>query len=1381
MLIMVVLTFAAGVAVFTVMQRQAETVLAKSLALALQVRVERLDDTLEHGIASAAAITTHPHFVRALQGFEDVTLSPDRQAELLRTAQSLVPERFSAIALYDRNGDNMLRLGQFSTHPELSVPLVTSVPSITAVLLRDAGMWLRVDVDIVAGGKRIGRLQTQTRLPQIDAMFEEVGSLGKSGELALCAPLQQDMNCFHTRLSRHVIGRIPRHQRSGEALPMSYALAGRQGEIVAHDYRRREVVAAYSPVAKLGLGMVLKVDSAELFQPIQGQLKYIVPLLLGLLACGAVLLRWQVMPLVRRLVRSEGEARESNALLSASEANLSVLMTLSPVGIFRADPDVNAVYVNERLCEITGLSAEQLHDQGWVQALHPKDSERVTSAWYDTTHHGQPFHLEHRFLRPDGSVAWALTEATTQTDANGTVVGYIGTVTDITSRKHVEEALRSSEARYRNIVELSQEGIWQIDADSRTVFVNARMAEILGYTVAEMQGRSLFDFMDEDGKLIAARNVERRRQGIQEEHDFKFIRKDGNAVWTLLSTNPVLDPQGGYAGAFAMVSDITARRQAESALRDSEERYRSVITAMVDGVIILRPDLSIIACNPSAEHILGLTAEQMMGRTTNDPTWQTIHEDGSPFPGETHPVAVTLRTGKPQSNVIMGVRRPDGTDVWVSINSQPLIRAAETQPYAVAATFVDITERKRAERALIHSESNFRALTENANVGILVHYQGKHVFANPRLLGMLGYTLDEFCRTTMQDIVHPDEYPKVSARYLARMAGEDVPSVYETVLQARDGTPIPVELTSTTTTWEGLPGGLVLLQDISERRRAEEQMRKLSSAVEEIADTVIITSPDGVIEYVNPAFVRTTGYTREESVGQTPQLLKSGKQGQVFYQKLWQTILAGDTFSDVFINRRKDGELYYEEKTITPLKDANGRLTHFVATGKDVTERMQIQERLQYIAQHDALTDLPNRVLLFDILKRALARARRHDRLVAVLFIDLDRFKNINDSLGHEVGDLLLQQLSERFTRAVRGSDDMVARFGGDEFVILLDDVTENDIREIAQKVLNALSPPFKVDHQELFITASIGVSLFPNDGEDSSTLLKHADVAMYRAKDLGKNTYQFYSSDMSARAFERLTLESSLRHALDRGEFLLHYQPQLAISDGSIIGVEALLRWQHPDFGMVMPADFMSLLEETGLIVPVGEWVLKAACTQLRAWHDAGWTGLRMAVNLSARQFHSAELATSVQRSLALLDGGAERLELEITESVLMHNAAATEETLKQLAAMGCRFAIDDFGTGYSSLSYLKRFPINVLKIDRTFVRDIPGDTDDAAIVSTIVAMAHNLRLDVIAEGVETMDQLDFLSACGCDVMQGYLFSRPVPADEIKALLEASTKYAPR
>jgi len=567
---------------------------------------------------------------------------------------------------------------------------------------------------------------------------------------------------------------------------------------------------------------------------------------------------------------------------------------------------------------------------------------------------------------------------------------------------------------------------------------------------------------------------------------------------------------------------------------------------------------------------------------------------------------------------------------------------------------------------------------------------------------------------------------------------------------------------------------LIIGQDITERRKAEIQMQKLSRALEQTADVVQIADRDGIIEYVNPTFERVTGFTFADAVGRKTNLLKSGRQSQGFYENLWKAILSGNVFSDVFINRRKDGSLYYEEKTITPLRDTDGRISHFVATGKDITERVQTQERLAYMAQHDPLTELPNRTLLLDRLKQSLAGARWHNKRVAVLFVDLDRFKTINDTLGHEVGDRLLQQLAGRFQHSVH-EGDTVARFGGDEFVILLDDVaSEEDIVNVAQKVLKALTPPFEVDHQTLYVTASIGVSLFPNDGEDASTLLKNADIAMYRAKEAGKNTYQFYSADMSARAFERLTLESSLRRALDQGEFRLYYQPQVDVETGAIVGVEALLRWQHPEFGLVMPADFIPLLEETGLIVPAGEWVLQTACAQLAAWHAQGWRRLHLSVNLSPRQFQAQDLTTVVKRALDSCRGDPARLELEITEGVLVRHAPGTVEALESLDQLGVRMAIDDFGTGYSSLSYLRRLPIDILKIDRAFVRDIPHDPDDSAITSAIIALAQSLKLEMIAEGVENEAQRDFLRAQGCRVMQGYLFSRPQPPEDVTRLLQA-------
>ncbi len=562
--------------------------------------------------------------------------------------------------------------------------------------------------------------------------------------------------------------------------------------------------------------------------------------------------------------------------------------------------------------------------------------------------------------------------------------------------------------------------------------------------------------------------------------------------------------------------------------------------------------------------------------------------------------------------------------------------------------------------------------------------------------------------------------------------------------------------------------------DITELHQIETQMRILSSALEQTADLVLITNIDGVIEYVNPAFESTTGYSREDIIGTKPNLLRSGKHEPEFYQHLWETILRGDVFSEVFINARKDGSIFYEEKHITPIRNQQNKITHFVSTGKDISERMRVQERLHYMAHHDALTKLPNRNLFMDRLRQAMARARWHKRLIAVMFIDLDRFKTINDSLGHSVGDQLLIQLTQRLSSGVRAGDT-IARFGGDEFAILLDDIaSEKDISQLAKKILDTMITPFVIEGRDLFMTASIGVSIFPNDGEDADTLLRNADVAMYRAKDLGRNNYQFYSNEMSARAFERLTLENSLRHALKRMEFSLLYQPQMEIKNRRIVGVEALLRWQHPELGQILPSDFVPLLEETGLIDQVGEWVLQTALNQTAQWHAAGHDFLKVSINLSGRQFNNPNFITSLKSIVQNTGLNQNLIELELTESMLMRNASKTISALNNLHQFGISIAVDDFGTGYSSLNYLRRFPISTLKIDRSFIRDVIDDTDDRAITTAMIVMAQSLNLVVIAEGVETEAQINFLQSLDCHQVQGNICSAPVTANVISKMLLA-------
>jgi len=445
----------------------------------------------------------------------------------------------------------------------------------------------------------------------------------------------------------------------------------------------------------------------------------------------------------------------------------------------------------------------------------------------------------------------------------------------------------------------------------------------------------------------------------------------------------------------------------------------------------------------------------------------------------------------------------------------------------------------------------------------------------------------------------------------------------------------------------------------------------------------------------------------------------------------------------------------------------------------EISERKRAEERLNYMAHYDQLTGLPNRILFNDLLKQAMIEAAAHERLVALMFLDLDRFKTINDTLGHETGDALLKAVAERLRDCLRRGDT-VARLSGDEFALVFADMAHiDDASRLAQKILDRFTTPFRIGERDLFITSSIGITLYPFDQDDANTLLKNADAAMYRAKEQGRNNYQFYTSEMNVRALERLSFETNLRQALERDEFILHYQPKVDLVTGNVIGMEALLRWQNPELGLVSPAEFIPLAEETGLIVAIGEWVIRTACKQNKAWQAAGLPFLRISVNLSARQFKEKNIVERVAQALKETGLEARYLELELTES-LLQTPETTITPLKELHALGIHLSIDDFGTGYSSLSYLKRFPIDTLKIDRSFVRDITTDADDAAIANAIITMAHSLGMYVVAEGVETGEQLAFLCQRKCDSMQGYYFSKPLPADAFVSLIKEGRRLTP-
>lgn len=575
---------------------------------------------------------------------------------------------------------------------------------------------------------------------------------------------------------------------------------------------------------------------------------------------------------------------------------------------------------------------------------------------------------------------------------------------------------------------------------------------------------------------------------------------------------------------------------------------------------------------------------------------------------------------------------------------------------------------------------------------------------------------------------------------------------------------------------------LLVSRTIAAVRRAEDAIRLRDRALDASVNGVIITdraSGDNRIVYVNPAFEHITGYSGAEALGRNPDFLLSDDRDQPEFEIIRAALRERRPGHAVLRHYRKDGRMYWSETHVAPVRDEQGAVTHFVSVQNDITEARQYQEALAHQANHDALTGLPNRNLLRDRIAQAAAYAERYGHFVALAYINLDSFKVVNESLGHAAGDRLMQAAGERFGASVE-SADTVARVGGDEFSLVLHNQTNREFvaAEIG-RVLAAFARPFALEGREVYLTCSIGVALFPDDGRDPETLMKNAHSAMHRAREGGPGQYRFYDSEMNARASERLALASRLRRALEGSELTLHYQPQVALRSGAIVGAEALLRWSNPEFGTVPPAKFIPVAEATGLIVPIGDWALREACRQTRSWRDAGLPEVVVAVNLSTMQFRRGDIAERVAAALDASGLEAARLELEITESAVMHDADAAVGMLRRLKGLGVQLAIDDFGTGYSSLSYLKRFPVRRLKIDQGFVRGLPADSDDAAIVEAVISLGRSLGLEVIAEGVENRAQLEFLTRCGCDQIQGYLFSPPLPAADFARLLASGRSLA--
>lgn len=794
-----------------------------------------------------------------------------------------------------------------------------------------------------------------------------------------------------------------------------------------------------------------------------------------------------------------------------------------------------------------------------------------------------------------------------------------------------------------------------------------------------------------------------------------------------------------------------------------EERFRSIVTQVPGAVFRFRRDGTLEFVSDAIYEVCGYEAKVFMAGSTR--AWGNIVCTAD-RPRQRQLVQEALQSGK-RYEIEYRIFDAQGVERWVSECGQPEL-GADGRAAFVDGILTDISERKHDEMRIAALLAEQSVILDNVMFGIMFVRHRKIVSASHYSEVMFGYPAQMMVGQS-ESLIYPGT---LEYEYDAQIRYETIVTEgkfsCERQFKRADGSLIWCQVSGSALDPEQPEAGSIwVYADVSERKQAEEKLRLGAKVFDYIADGVIVTDAAGFIVAVNPAFTQITGYLEEEALGQSPAILRSGKQDAAFFENLWSELLATGFWRGEIWNRRKNEELYLEWLTISAVRNSDGVCTHYVGVFSDITLVKEAQEKLDHLAHHDPLTGLPNRLLFNDRLSHAIARAARDPQILALLFIDLDRFKNVNDTLGHHIGDELLRQVAQALASNVR-DEDTLARLGGDEFILLLENIDgKYAAGVVADKLMALFEQPFVVAAHELFVTASVGISMYPVDGDDLNILIRNADVALYQAKAHGRNAYRFFSAEMTGEGVERLRLENMLRRSIEKGEMFLNYQPQVDISSGQLVGVEALVRWHQPELGLVPPIRFIPIAEDTGFINQLGKWVLFEACRQMLRWQERGLYVPKMAVNLSVKQFERGSMVAMVKEILAETGLAASRLQLEVTESVIMHTGDALS-FLQDLHATGVGLAIDDFGTGYSSLAYLKQMPVQTLKIDRSFIKDIGSDPNDEAITLAIIQLGRSMNLAVIAEGVENEAQIEFLRREGCHLAQGYYYSKPLLAEDL-------------
>ncbi len=1118
------------------------------------------------------------------------------------------------------------------------------------------------------------------------------------------------------------------------------------------------------------------------------------------------------------LLNDSTERVETEVALRLSEERYAIAVRGSSDGLWDWDIRSNTLYFSARFEALLGYEPGELGDEFAVLAehFHPDEHDQIVAYMNNHLTLHVPFDVECRLAMRSGDYGWFRLRGEGIWDADEQPIRMAGSLSDIRDRIAAIEALKQSESRLNDAQQVAQIGNWEWHTSGDVMWWSEVMRQLHNTSARQATPSLQAFFMQLGDEGVRVRNaMEQARESHTKTTVEYRVQLGGRLVDLLLTCSPRFDSLGNLTALRGTVQDITQQKRIQRLL--SSERLvleqiaagKSLVTTLQTLCEALERQMpGAIACAMEVDQ----ESKQLHYLVSGDLPAEFVRQSDSwpaaPYGGSCCAAAALKRpinVANVEEDIVWRQHRDIAathglTAAWAYpviaknlrvVGVLGLYFAEAREPLAHEQDMLErmaklagiAIENHLIEHALRESEERWHFALEGSRDGVWDwNIEANEAFYSRQYEDILGTTDEHRLSPALGDWhqrIHSEDKPRVFDAIERCFRRDEGHYQCEYRIHRFDGHARWVMARGKVIDWndQGQPARMIgTLRDITDTKRTEEDLLLHAKVFQGTGEGILITDRFNRIISVNDAFTKITGYSQDEVLGQNPSLLASGRHGSDFYRDQWVVLKATGYWQGEIFNRRKNGEIYPEWLTITVLRKENGDITHFIGTFSDISERKAQAEHIQFLANFDVLTQLPNRQLLKDRVDTAIAGAHRAGSKLALLFLDLDRFKNINDSLGHKVGDALLQGVAERL-RATVIDNDTVSRLGGDEFAILLNDLRQGeDAAHMAQRMIDAIIQPYHVEQHELRLTPSIGIAVYPDDGTDFETLIKNADAAMYHAKDSGRNNYQFFTQNMNARVFEHLMLENNLRRALEQRQFELYYQPQYDVSKRRIVGAEALIRWRHPELGLISPARFIPVAEESGLIVPISNWVLETVCQQGKQWERLGLAPIPLSVNVSALQFRQKDFLPTVLATLAATGLPPERLALELTESMLMQNTDVAIDNMSSLKAHGIGISIDDFGTGYSSLSYLKRFPIDKLKIDQSFIRELPQDADNAAITAAIVSLAQSLHLNVIAEGVETPDQRDFLLARGCTEIQGYLFSPPVPPEQFAALLGANT-----